>query len=54
MEVFKYKKPLSLMSKSKRFGLLSVVVLVLSLGLILTKGFNLGVDFAVGTLIQVK
>ncbi len=54
MEIFKYKKPLSLMSKSKRFGMLSVVVLVLSLGLILTKGFNLGVDFAGGTLIQVK
>ncbi|MEA1954719.1 MAG: protein translocase subunit SecF [Campylobacterota bacterium] len=54
MEIFKYKKPLSLMSKSKRFGVLSVVVLVLSLGLILTKGFNLGVDFAGGTLIQIK
>lgn len=54
MEIFKYKKPLSLMSKSKRFGVLSVAVLVLSLGLILTKGFNLGVDFAGGTLIQVK
>ena len=54
MEIFKYKKPLSLMSKSKRFGMLSVAVLVLSLGLILTKGFNLGVDFAGGTLIQVK
>ncbi len=54
MEIFKYKKPLSLMSKSKRFGLLSVTVLILALGLILTKGFNLGVDFAGGTLIQVK
>jgi len=54
MEVFKYEKPLSLMAKSKRFGLLSIVVLVLSFGLILTKGFNLGVDFAGGTLIQVK
>jgi preprotein translocase subunit SecF len=54
MEIFKYKKPLSLMSKSKRFGMLSVAVLVLSLGLIFTKGFNLGVDFAGGTLIQVK
>ncbi|HIQ28319.1 MAG TPA: protein translocase subunit SecF [Sulfurovum sp.] len=54
MEIFRYKKPLSLMDKSKRFGLLSIVLLVLSLGLILTKGFNLGVDFAGGTLIQVK
>ena len=42
------------MAKSKRFGLLSIVMLLLSLGLILTKGFNLGVDFAGGTLIQVK
>jgi len=54
MEIFKYKKPLLLMSKSKRFGMLSIAVLILSLGLILTKGFNLGVDFAGGTLIQVK
>ena len=54
MEIFKYKKPLSLMAKSKRFGLLSIVVLILSFGLIVTKGFNLGVDFAGGTLIQVK
>jgi len=54
MELFKYKKPLSLMSQSKRFGLLSVVVLILSLGLIFTKGFNYGIDFAGGTLVQVK
>ncbi|HHO65123.1 MAG TPA: protein translocase subunit SecF [Epsilonproteobacteria bacterium] len=54
MEVFKYKKPLSLMSKSKRFGILSMVVLILSIGLILTKGFNYGIDFAGGTLVQVQ
>jgi len=54
MEVFKYKKPLSLMSKSKRFGILSVVVLILSVGLIMTKGFNYGIDFAGGTLVQVQ
>jgi len=54
MEIFKYKKPLSIMSKSKRFGLLSVAVLILALGLILTKGFNYGIDFAGGTLIQVQ
>jgi preprotein translocase subunit SecF len=51
MEVFKYKEPLSLMSKSKRFGLLSLTVLVLALGLIIGKGFNYGIDFAGGTLI---
>ncbi len=54
MEVFKYEKPLSLMSKSKRFGILSLVVLILSIGLILTKGFNYGIDFAGGTLVQVQ
>lgn len=54
MEIFKYKKPLSLMEKSKRFGLLSIVVVILALGLIIGKGFNYGIDFAGGTLIQVK
>ncbi|TNF44560.1 MAG: protein translocase subunit SecF [Epsilonproteobacteria bacterium] len=54
MEVFKYEKPLSLMNKSKRFGLLSITLLVLALGLIFTKGFNYGIDFAGGTLIQVQ
>lgn len=54
MEVFKYEKPLSLMSKSKRFGILSIVLLVISFGLIMTKGFNYGIDFAGGTLVQVK
>ncbi len=42
------------MSKSKRFGLLSAALLLISLALIFTKGFNYGIDFAGGTLIQVK
>jgi preprotein translocase subunit SecF len=54
MEVFKYKKPLSLMSKSKRFGVLSITLLIIALGLIIGKGFNYGIDFAGGTLIQVQ
>jgi len=54
MEVFKYKEPLSLMGKSKRFGALSLTLLIISLGLILSKGFNYGIDFAGGTLIQVQ
>jgi len=54
MEIFKYKKPLSLMGMSKRFGLFSITLIILSLGLIITKGFNYGIDFAGGTLIQVK
>ena len=42
------------MSKSKRFGLLSIAMLIFSIGLIFTKGFNYGIDFAGGTLIQVQ
>lgn len=42
------------MSKSKRFGILSLLVLIASLVLIFTKGFNYGIDFAGGTLIQVQ
>ena len=54
MEIFNYTKPLSLMQKSKRFGLVSLVVVLLSFGVVLTKGFNYGIDFAGGTLIQLK
>ena len=42
------------MSKSKRFGLISVTVVILALALIIGKGFNYGIDFAGGTLIQVQ
>jgi len=42
------------MGMSKRFGILSIVVFVMALGLILTKGFNYGIDFAGGTLVQVQ
>jgi len=42
------------MEKSKRFGMLSITLLIISLGLILTKGFNYGIDFAGGTLVQVQ
>ncbi|HQR73984.1 MAG TPA: protein translocase subunit SecF [Sulfurovum sp.] len=54
MELFKYTKPMSLMSKSKRFGLLSLTVFALALVVLFTKGLNYGIDFAGGTLIQVK
>ena len=42
------------MEKSKRFGLLSMTLLIISFGLIMTKGFNYGIDFAGGTLVQVQ
>jgi len=54
MEFFKYKKPIALMAKAKYFGMLSVVIVLLSWGLIFTKGFNYGIDFAGGTLVQIK
>jgi preprotein translocase subunit SecF len=54
MELFKYEKPLSLMAQAKRFGILSIVLVITSLGLIFTKGFNMGIDFAGGTVIQVQ
>jgi len=42
------------MSKSKRFGLLSLTVFTLALAVLFTKGLNYGIDFAGGTLIQIK
>ncbi|MFT7823578.1 MAG: protein translocase subunit SecF [Sulfurimonas sp.] len=54
MELFKYEKPLSLMAQAKRFGILSVLLVFTSLVLIVTKGFNMGIDFAGGTVIQVQ
>ena len=55
MEVFKYDKPIvKFMASAKRFGIFSVVLVVLSLGLLMTKGLNYGIDFAGGTVIQVK
>lgn len=54
MELFKYTNNLNFMGKSK-FALIISVLLVLSSYIILaTKGLNYGVDFAGGTIIQVK
>jgi len=53
MEIFKYKKPIELMAQSKKFGILSISLVLISWALIFTKGFNYGLDFAGGTLVQV-
>ncbi len=42
------------MAKSKLFFTISVVAVLASYILIFTKGFNLGIDFAGGTVVQVK
>jgi len=55
MEVFKYNKPVvGFMANSRKFGILSVVLVVLSIGLLITKGLNYGIDFSGGTVIQVQ
>ena len=54
MEVFKYKEPVKFMENAKKFGVFSVILVVISLGLLFTKGLNYGIDFAGGTIVQVK
>jgi len=54
MEVFKYNQPVGFMKNSKRFGFLSSSLIIISLLLLIIKGFNFGIDFAGGTLVQVQ
>jgi len=42
------------MAKAKYFGIFSLILVLASWAIIFTKGFNYGIDFAGGTLIQVK
>ncbi|DAB30867.1 MAG TPA: protein translocase subunit SecF [Sulfurimonas sp. UBA12504] len=54
MELFKYTKNVNFMGKSKFALLLSIGLVLTSYVLLATKGLNYGVDFAGGTIIQVK
>ncbi|HIC10662.1 MAG TPA: protein translocase subunit SecF [Campylobacterales bacterium] len=54
MELFRFKNSYDFMGKSKIFLSLSLTLMVSSLLLLWTKGLNFGIDFAGGTLIQVK
>lgn len=54
MEFFRYTKTFNFMGKSKLAMVLSVVVVLASYAVLVTKGLNYGVDFAGGTVVQVK
>ncbi|MBN2824946.1 MAG: protein translocase subunit SecF [Campylobacterales bacterium] len=54
MEILKFDNPIKFMANSMKFGILSIILVLTSWGLLAAKGFNFGIDFAGGTLIQVK
>jgi preprotein translocase subunit SecF len=54
MEFFRYKKNFDFMSKTKKAAMLSLLFIALSYALLAFKGLNYGVDFAGGTVVQVK
>jgi preprotein translocase subunit SecF len=54
MEFFKYTKPYKFMNKSKFAIAISLFLMVASYALLITKGLNYGIDFAGGTIVQVK
>jgi len=54
MEFFKYTRTFNFMEKSKLAMYFSIALVAISFLLLLTKGLNYGVDFAGGTIVQVK
>ncbi|MFT7004414.1 MAG: preprotein translocase subunit SecF [Sulfurimonas sp.] len=54
MEFFKYTRTFNFMGKSKAAMIFSIILVLASYALLMTKGLNYGVDFAGGTIVQVK
>lgn len=54
IELIKQGTKIDFLGKAKIFFIISILAVVLSLVVIFTKGFNYGIDFAGGTVIQVK
>jgi len=54
MEFFKYTKTFNFMGKSKLAIAFSIVLVLASYAILMTKGLTYGVDFAGGTIVQVK
>lgn len=54
MEFFKYTKTFNFMGKSKIAIIFSIFLVLGSFAILATKGLNYGVDFAGGTIVQVK
>ena len=54
MEFFKYTRTFNFMGRSKVAMAFSIAILLASYALLFTKGLNYGVDFAGGTVVQVK
>jgi len=54
MEFFKYNRAFDFMSKSKVAMAFSIILVLASYAVLATKGLNYGIDFAGGTIVQVK
>ena len=54
MEFFKYTKTFNFMGKSKVAITFSILLVLASYAILLTKGLTYGIDFAGGTIVQVK
>jgi len=54
VQIFSYDHPIDFMGKSRVSLIFSAIIVAASIGLILFKGLNLGIDFAGGTLVQVQ